>query len=409
MTVHKWLFASNFRYHGFSGSDKPIPSIKEALSEIRQIWKSQPELAAAGAVLFLEKISPAIELVDSSSTSLGRAVHSAIQTLLPIIIKAKVEQRVRDRWLERLWEAIQVDQMPYIESLGEHWGELCVSRESAAAWAEHFLPLVESMWAEQTYPLGHFCGTFACLSSLYAAGQHQELLNLLDNAPYHCWRYRRWGVKSLICIGKKAAAIRFANQTKENNSVAAEIARTCEEIMLSSGLYAEAYSRYAIVANQNTTHLATFRAIVKKYPQITPANILADLIADQPGSEGQWFSAAKDAGLFELAIELVGQSPADPRTLSRAAKDFALNRPEFAISAGLLSLLWISRGYGYRITAGEVREVYTALVQAGSHAGVTEGQIKTRINDLLAANKNRDGFVDSILNPLFLTQAPNKT
>ncbi len=301
MTVHKWLFTSSLRYHGFTFTDKPIPYIKEALSEIRLMCKSQPELAAHGAVLFLEKISPAIELVDSSSPALCKAVNSAIQILMPILIKAKVEQRVRDRWLERLWEALQVDQMPYIEALGVYWGELCVSKESAAAWAEHFLPLVENMLEDQVYPHWHFCGTLACLSSLYAADQHQALLLLIDNAPFQYWRYRRWGVKALVAMGNKAAAIRYAKQTidKDKNLVATEIALACEEILLSSGFYAEAYTRYALVANRKTTPLATFRAIVKKYPQIYEGSILTDLIADQPGSAGKLFTVAKDAGPFD--------------------------------------------------------------------------------------------------------------
>jgi len=301
MTVHKWLFASSFRYHGFTLTDNPVPNIKEALTEIRLVCKSRPELAAHGAVLFLEKISPAIELVDSTSPILHKAVHSAIQTLAPIMIKAKVEQRVRDRWLERLWEALQVDQMPYIEPLGAYWGELCVSKESAAAWAEHFLPLVENMWEDQVYPHGHFCGTFACLSALYAAGQYHELLLLMDNVSFQYWRYRCWGVKALVAMGNKAAAIRYAKQTtvKDKYSVAKEIALSCEEIILSSGMYVEAYNRYALVANRKTTPLATFRAIVKKYPQIAPANILTDLIAAQPESAGKLSTAAKDAGLLD--------------------------------------------------------------------------------------------------------------
>ncbi|MGZ8236466.1 MAG: hypothetical protein ACXWTY_01160 [Methylobacter sp.] len=62
MTAHKWQFAAHFRYHAFGWqSDKPIQHIKEALSEIKRVAKKEPELAAAGAVLFLEKISPAIE------------------------------------------------------------------------------------------------------------------------------------------------------------------------------------------------------------------------------------------------------------------------------------------------------------------------------------------------------------
>lgn len=46
------------------------------------------------------------------------------------------------------------------------------------------------------------------------------------------------------------------------------------------------------------------------------------------------------------AIELATRSPTDPRTLTRAARDYAEEQPEFALSAGLAALHWISRGHG---------------------------------------------------------------
>jgi hypothetical protein len=53
MTAHKWQFTARFRYHAFGWqSDKPIQRIKEALSEIKQVAKKEPELAVAGAVFF---------------------------------------------------------------------------------------------------------------------------------------------------------------------------------------------------------------------------------------------------------------------------------------------------------------------------------------------------------------------
>ena len=125
MTSYKWQFAPRFRQNAFGWkSDKPIQRIKEALTEIKQVAKKEPALAAEGAVLFLEKIAPAIEQVDSSSGAMGNMVNRAIETLVPIIAKAQVEQPVRDRWLERLYEAIQNDRMPYIEYLGDYWGEV---------------------------------------------------------------------------------------------------------------------------------------------------------------------------------------------------------------------------------------------------------------------------------------------
>ena len=97
---------------------------------------------------------------------------------------------------------------------------------------------------------------------------------------------------------------------------------------------------------QCTTNLATFRAIAKKCPHKSAQDVLLHLVASQPGAEGKWFAAAKDAGLFDLAIELVTRSPADPRTLVRAARDFAAIRPDFAIASGMAALRWISLGRG---------------------------------------------------------------
>ncbi len=89
-------------------------------------------------------------------------------------------------------------------------------------------------------------------------------------------------------MGKKAEALRYAEDSKGLNAPLSEIARTCEEILLSSGLLEDAYRRYTVQANQGSTNLATFRAIAKKYPHKPQAEILRDLIATTPGAEGKW-------------------------------------------------------------------------------------------------------------------------
>ena len=144
MTAHKWQFVAGFRYHAFGWqSDKPIQRINDALSEIKRVAKKEPELAAAGAVLFLEKISPAIEQVDSSSGAIGSMVNRAIDTLTPMIAKAAIAPSIRKQWLQRLWQALQDDNVPYIEGLGDYWGELCAGAECASQWADKFRPSVE--------------------------------------------------------------------------------------------------------------------------------------------------------------------------------------------------------------------------------------------------------------------------
>jgi hypothetical protein len=401
MTSYKWQFAPRFRQSAFGWkSDKPIQRIKEALTEIKQVAKKEPALAAEGAVLFLEKIAPAIEQVDSSSGAIGSMVNRAIETLVPIIGKARVDQSVRDRWLDRLWEAIQNDRMPYIEYLGDYWGELCVTPDTASRWADEFIPLIEDMWSSPSSGHGYFSGMTACFSALYTAGRYQDLLALLDKAPFTMWWNRRWGVKALVALGKKSEAIRYAEDNKGLNDPVTAIARTCEEILLSSGLSDEAYNRYALDANQGTTYLATFRAIVKKYPNKSAADILRDLVASQPGSEGKWFAAAKDAGLFDVAIELVNQSPTDPRTLVRAARDYAEQQPDFAVSAGLTALYWMSQGYGYQITATDVLDAYKSLMLAANYAGIAETEIKARIQETLGEKTPGNAFMLSALHYL---------
>jgi len=398
MSAHKWQFASRFRRHAFGWrSDTPVQRIKEAITEIKQVARKEPVLAAEGAIILLEKLSPALEQVDSSSGALGSAVNKAIETLVPIIVKADVEPKLRQRWLERLWQALQDDEVPYIERLGDYWGDLCVTPELASHWADEFLPAIESAWNPEASGHGFFKGTSACLVSMHAAGRHQELLALLDKAPFKWWYYRRWGVKALAAMGRKAEAIRYAEESRGLNDSGWQIAQACEEILLSSGLHDEAYRRYAIEANQGTTNLATFRAIAKKYPHKQPEEILRDLVASTPGAEGKWFAAAKDAGLFDVAIELATRSPTDPRTLTRAARDYAEKQPAFALAAGLAALRWISLGHGYDITGADVLDAYSAVMQAASKADVDTHQIKTRIRDLLASAPTGNQLMKAVL------------
>jgi hypothetical protein len=400
MTTHKWQFSPRFRRNAFGWkSQPPIQRIKEAVSEIKQVARKDPALAAEGAVLFLEKLSSAIEHVDSSSGAIGTAVNRAIETLVPIIAKADVDQATRQKWLERLWEAIQEDDMPYLEYMGDFWGELCATPVIASQWADEFMPTVLSVWSPSASGHGYSKGTTACLSALYTAERYQVLLSLLDKARFNWWNDRRWGVKALVAMGRNAEAIRYAEESKGLNAPMSDIARACEEILMASGFSDDAYARYAIEANQKGTNMATFRAIVKKYPHKPEETILSDLVASQPGQEGKWFAAAKDAGLFELAIELANRSPTDPRTLTRAARDYALERADFAMAAGMTGLRYIVQGYGYDITGADVLDAYTAVMRAATVAGLAKAVVNEELCAMLTAHQSESAFVRSILAP----------
>jgi hypothetical protein len=401
-TTYKWQFAPRFRRNAFGWkSDTPIQRIKEALTEIKAVAKKEPLLGGEGAVLFLEKLAPAIEQVDSSSGRIGSAVNRAIEAIVPIIAKAAVSRLVRDKWLERLWDALQEDDMPYLEYLGEFWGELCTTSEIASKWADYLSPTLTTMWnhCASSGEYGYFKGTTACLSALYAAGRHDELLALIAKSEYRhkSWHYRVWGAKALAAAGKGAEAIRYAEASKGLNAPMTAIAAFCEGVLLESGSADEAYARYAIEATCATTNLATFKAVVKKYPHLPRETILRDLVASQPGQEGKWFAAAKDAGYFELAIELANRSSSDPRTLIRAAGDYAVERPEFALAAGMTALRGIANGWGYDITSNDVLDAYAAMMAAAGAAGLDDTVVNADVRALIAAHRSGGDLVGRAL------------
>ena len=94
---HKWAFTSHFRRQAFGWRPAlPIQRLKEAVTEIKRAARTDPLLAADGAVLLLEKFSPALEQVDSSSGALGSAVNRVINVLVPIIPAPDVAESVRE-------------------------------------------------------------------------------------------------------------------------------------------------------------------------------------------------------------------------------------------------------------------------------------------------------------------------
>lgn len=396
-TQRKWEFKARFRRHAFGWKSQPaIKRVKEAISEIKKVARKDPMLAAEGTIVFLERLSPAIENVDSSSGAIGNAVNKAIAALIPIIAAAPADAKVRAAWLRRLYDAYQEDEIPYLESLGDHWGELCASKEMASRWADDLLGTCKMAWSSDPNLRGFFKGTTNCLSALLAAQRYVEILELIDMAPYSLWHYRQYGVKALAAQGKKAEAIRYAEEGRGLNDSPVAIARACEEVLLSSGLAEEAYERYGLEANQAGTYLTWFRAIVKKYPHKQPVEVLTNLVERTPGNEGKWFAAAKQARLFDEAIALANRTPCDPKTLTRAARDFADEAPSFAVEAGMAALYWLVQGYGYEITGADVGAAYSNTLKAAENAGCRD-RIRRRIRALVEEEAQPDRFVTRML------------
>lgn len=167
--------------------------------------------------------------------------------------------------------------------------------------------------------------------------------------------------------------------------------------MLESRFADEAYARYAVSATYATTNLAIFKAIVKKYSHMPRDTILRDLVASQPGNEGKWFAAAKDAAFFELAIEVANRSPSDPRTPIRVARDYAVERPGFALAAGMTALRGIANGWGNDITGIDVLDAYAAVISAAGAAGVDEAVVKAEVQAIIASGRSGGEFVGQVL------------
>jgi len=389
---YKWEFEARFRRHAFGWKSQPaIQRIKQAVSEIKKVARRDPVLAAEGAVLFLERVSPAIERVDGSSGAVGTAVNRAIEELVQIIADAPADTRTRETWLERLWEAHAEDQIPYIERLADHWGELCGSKDGASEWADRLLDITRMALSPDKNLRGHFHGTTACLTALYRAERYAEILDVLEHETF--WPYKRWAVKALGAMGNKVEAIRLAESSRGPWTSDADVDALCEEMLLSSGLVEEAYTRYGLRANRGGTYLATFRAVAKKYPHKPPEQILADLVASTPGEEGKWFTAAKDLGLYDAAVELARASPCDPKTLARAARDHLTKQPAFAVEAGYAALDWLAQGFGYEIAGADVWMAYSSAMKAAEALGRAQ-ETKERIRNLA---ESRYSFVTDVL------------
>lgn len=393
--AHSWRFKTRFRRHAFGWKSQPaITRLQEALSEIKQVARLEPVLAAEGAIALLERISPALEQVDSSSGAIGSAVNRTIAELMPIIAGAPADARTRAAWLDRLFEAHAADQIPYIEQLAEYWGELCGSRELASEWADRLINITRLALSTDKSTRGYFHGTSACLSALFTAGRYEELIELVRNDVL--WSYKRWAVRAMAEQGRPDEAVAYAERCRSPWASDTDIDRLCEQILLASGRPEEAYARYAISANRAATYLGWFRALAKKYPSKSAPAVLADLVRHTPGEEGKWFAAAKDAKLFDDAVALANAAPCDPKTLTRAARDFAQTNPAFAVEAGLAALRWLVQGYGYEVTALDVRAAYSYTLTAAANAGA-DGTVRTRIRALFGDPAARSGFVASVI------------
>ena len=113
---HRWTFKSRLRARAFGwrGSKTAIARLKEAVSEIKAVNRTDPVAAGEGAVVLMERLWPAFQDIDTSSGALGTAVNATLEEIIPILIAAPAMPKVRAAWLERLYHAVQEDGVQYL-------------------------------------------------------------------------------------------------------------------------------------------------------------------------------------------------------------------------------------------------------------------------------------------------------
>ena len=385
-TSHAWAFRASFRRgaFGWSGTRKAMLRLNEAVSEIERMARADPALAGEGAVLLLEKLSPAVSGIDSSSGALGNATAGVVERMVPLIAAAPVPRRVREKWLERLLAAIHDDDPPYIESLGEHWGALCADPELASHWADELLPLVQRVMADRrkgTYAYAR-SGTL-CYSALFQAGRFDELLAVLALDPKPYWHDQRWAAKALAARGDIDGAVNLMEGLRGRHAPDSALSAVAEQLLLDAGRVEDAYVRYGIQATSANTNIATYRATAKRYPGVAPGRILGDLIASTPGEEGKWFAAAKTLKQYDLALALARRASVDPKTLVRAARDQVRSQPTFALEVALMALHWMARGVGYELTSVDVCGAHEHALAAADSLGLASS-VRERIAEHVA-------------------------
>ena len=377
---YRWEFKARFRRHAFGWRSQPaVQRVKQAVTEIKGVARRDPLLGAEGAVTFLERVSPALEHVDSSSGAIGTAVHHAIEQLVPVVAGAAADAKTRKR-LAR----------PAVG--GPRSRPDAVHREPCRALGSTL------RLAAGRVRLGGPAGRRDAYGPQSRPGAPRSLprrLGMLERAlrgralpgdrrdtrRRHDLAVQALGREGARRHGKKAEAVRYAESCRGPWTYDDEVDAMCEEILLSSGLADEAYSRYGLRANRRGTYLATFRAVAKKYPHKGAHELLADLAATTPGEEAKWFAAAKEAGLYDEALALADAGPCDPRTLTRACRDFTESQPDFARGAGLLAVCWLAKGYGYEVTGADVWSAYANTMQAAEKSDRVAGDTRTYEGD----------------------------
>jgi hypothetical protein len=366
---YRWKFKAHFRSqsYGWHGTALASKRLQEAVSEIKKVAKTDSVTAADGAVSLMERLWPSLQNIDTSSGALGNAVGRTLFALIPILINAPADKITREKWLNRLYRAVQEDGVQYLTPVEKSWGSICYYPELANEWADLLLPELAEHWKnEKTFQF--FIGIDICLSCLLETERYDDLKDLLSLRTHAFWPYDWFWVEALRRQGRIDEAIAFAESRLKNDKGDFRIMEFCESLLLEVGRREEAYSKYGLLQQPGWTYISQFRSIVKKYPEREPRQILLDLIAIS-GDKASWFASARQAGFLDIALECAFAGPVNPHTLIRAARDTIETEPEFAAKIALRALDLLVQGYGFEISANDLGEAINFLLRAAEKQG----------------------------------------
>jgi hypothetical protein len=408
-SAHKWKFKASFRREAFAwhGSALASKRLREAVSEIKKVTKTDPVAAADGVVSLMEKLWPSLQNIDTSSGALGNAVYHTLTALLQVLISAPADKKTRQVWLNRLYNAICDDGVDYLSPIKYSWGKICAFPEIINEWADMLLPNLRDHWQHKENSQPFFVGTPICLSCLLEAGRYDELREILNLQRHGFWHYDEYWAEALMRQGRASEALEFA-ETKLRDAINSQTAimRFCEDLLLEMGRQEEAYTKYGLYLGLGTTYISQYRAIVKKYPEREPRQILLDLIA-RSGDKSSWFASARQAGFLDIALECACSGLVNPQTLSRAARDTAKTEPEFAFRIAFRAIYLLLIGYGYEPTTSDMTDAFNHFITAAEIMNVASEALSEIDQLLIQGEKGQNKHFREILSSLVI-QARNK-
>ncbi|WP_323033177.1 hypothetical protein [Paracoccus sp. (in: a-proteobacteria)] len=396
--THKWAFKPGMRAGAYSwkSSTKAVERLKSAIAEIRAVARTDPTTAAEGVIALAQRIWPAFEHIDTSSGALGNAVRRTLEELLPVLIEAQADEKIRAKWLEQLREAILDDGVDYLAPIADRFGQIAAFPALMNLHADRDLDMIQAAWSDHAR-FSHVTTATLTLSCLLEVGRYDELLALLELKTSRLWFDQKFGADALLRQGREDEALAYAESLLKDDRRQwgyQDIAQFCENILVRQGREEEAYRRFGLPTAAGNTYLAMWRDLVKRYPDIDARGILEDLIETQ-GSRGKWFAAAKTAKYLDIALECAAHTDAAPATLIRSARDFAINEPAFAAQVGLHAIAHLLAGRGYEPSPLDIDEAVTHVMAASARIG--QGGAVLRELQRLSANAATDVIMSARL------------